>query len=77
MKDNIWVYIGISTVLLVILTIMCNIEVAYSWIFYVFLLGQASLILMVYKILKDKYTTSKTFEDFYEDRPISKDQSLR
>jgi hypothetical protein len=25
---------------------------------------------MVYKVLKDKYTTNKTFEYFYEDHPV-------
>lgn len=34
-------------------------------------LGQAFVLVMVYKVLKDKYTTDKTFENYYEDRPIN------
>ena len=28
------------------------------------------VVVMVYKVLTDNYTTDKTFEHFYEDRPI-------
>jgi hypothetical protein len=30
-------------------------------------IGQILLIITVYKVLTDDYTTTKTFEDFYED----------
>jgi hypothetical protein len=34
-----------------------------------FIIGNGLVPLMVYLVLKDRYTTSKTFEDWYEDRP--------
>jgi hypothetical protein len=51
-------------------TIMSAMNFPFSWVFYLTVIGQAFIILMVYKVLKDKYTTNKTFEHFYEDRPI-------
>jgi uncharacterized protein YneF (UPF0154 family) len=34
-----------------------------------FISGNILVILMVYSVLKDKYTTTKTFKDWYEDKP--------
>jgi uncharacterized membrane protein YqjE len=42
---------------------------SFSLVFFLVVLGQALLIFTVYKVLKDDYTTDKTFDDFYEDRP--------
>ena len=33
-------------------------------------MGQMFLAITVYKVLRDNYSTKKTFEDFYEDRPV-------
>lgn len=63
-------YIIIATFLLISVTVMASLNIAFTWVFYVTIIGQASIVLMVYKILKDKFTTDKTFEHFYEDRPI-------
>lgn len=54
---------------------MAAINFAFHWIFYLTVIGQILLVIMVYKILKDKYTTSKTFEHFYEDFPIKVDDN--
>jgi len=37
--------------------------------------GQVFLLIMVYKVLTDNYKTEKTFEDFYEDNPISQNKN--
>lgn len=66
------VYIVITTFVLITVTIMCAMNLPFNWIFYLTVLGQGMLIIMVYKVLTDNYTTSKTFEDFYEDSPIEK-----
>ena len=66
-------WVVITTIFLVILTIAASINLAFNWIFYATVLGQALVLLMVYKVLRDNYKTSKTFEDFYEDRPISRE----
>ena len=66
-------WVVITTIFLVILTIAASINLAFNWIFYATVFGQGLVLLMVYKVLRDNYKTSKTFEDFYEDRPISRE----
>jgi len=73
MKISAMNWVVITTIFLVILTIAASINLAFNWIFYATVLGQALVLLMVYKVLRDNYKTSKTFEDFYEDRPISRE----
>lgn len=70
MKIPVMFYVAITTMLLVILTIMVVMELPLNWVFYVTLLGQVLIVVMAYKVLRDKYVTDKTFEDFYEDHPI-------
>ena len=65
-------YILLSTSLLVIVAVMVFYELPFNWIFFTTLMGQISLLVMVYKILTDDYSTEKTFDDWYEDRPIEK-----
>ena len=45
--------------------------------FYLMVVGQLFLVLMVYKVLIDNYKTTKTFEDFYEDNPIGNQERYR
>jgi len=60
-----------TSFLLVVLTIMAELNFLFSLIFFLTLFGQVLLIYMVYKVLTDKYTTDKTFDDWYEDHPMS------
>jgi hypothetical protein len=46
----------------------------FGWVFYLTVLGQALLIFSVFKVLRDSYTTDKTFKDFYEDHPIGQEE---
>lgn len=62
-------FISISTVLLITLIIFSVMNFSFGIIFYTMILGQITLIVGVYKVLTDDYTTHKTFDDFYEDRP--------
>ncbi|WP_299431274.1 hypothetical protein [uncultured Aquimarina sp.] len=66
--------IGITSILLLLITIMAIMNIEFSWVFYLSCFGQILVVLMVYTVLTDKYSTNKTFEDFYEDRPIARDQ---
>ena len=66
-------WVVITTFFLVVLTIGASMGFAFHWIFYATVIGQAMVLVMVYKVLTDSYTTSKTFEDFYEDRPVPRD----
>ncbi|WP_299016596.1 hypothetical protein [uncultured Polaribacter sp.] len=73
MKTSIFTYVALTTFLLVLVTILASLNFSFSWVFYLTVIGQLFVLIMVYKVLKDKYTTNKTFEDFYEDNPIPKE----
>lgn len=74
MKVSPFVYIAITTFILFFVTILSALNYSFSWIFYLTVLGQFFVLVMVYRVLKDKYTTNKTFEHFYEDAPIRVDE---
>ena len=67
-------WVGITTILLVLVTCMATLNFSFSWVFFVTVIGQLAILVMVYKVLTDNYKTDKTFEDFYEDYPIGKEQ---
>lgn len=70
MKSSPFPYIAVTTLLLITITIMCAMDFPFNWVFYLTVLGQILLVVMVYKVLTDDYTTDKTFDHFYEDRPV-------
>jgi len=70
MKISPFIYIAITTVILITITIMSAMDFPFGWVFYLTVLGQIFLVVMVYKVLTDDYETDKTFEHFYEDRPF-------
>ena len=70
MKSSAFIYISITTLLLVALTVMCALNMPFHWVFYLTVIGQVCLVVMVYKVLTDNYSTEKTFDDFYEDHPL-------
>jgi len=70
MKVSPFVYIVITTLLLITVTIMSALNLPFNWVFYLTVLGQVFVVIMVYNVLTDDYSTDKTFEHFYEDRPI-------
>ena len=74
MKIPVMFYVAITTLLLVTLTIMVSMNMPLNWVFYLTTVGEVMVVVMVYKVLRDKYTTDKTFEDFYEDHPIGREE---
>ncbi|SDG79154.1 hypothetical protein [Psychroflexus sediminis] len=64
----------LTTLILILVTIFAALDMAFSWVFYLTVLGQATLVFAVYKVLTDDYQTDKTFRDWYEDRPKDKDE---
>ena len=76
MKISAMGVVGFTTMVLVTLTIMVSMNFPFNWVFYVTVFGQAMVVYMVYKVLTDDYQTTKTFEDFYEDMPVKRDNSL-
>ncbi len=65
-------FLIITTLVLITVTIFALMNFPLGWIFSITLLGETLLIYTVLRILKDDYTTDKTFEDFYEDYPVGK-----
>ena len=70
-------YLVITSTILLTVTIFAAMNFPFSWVFYLTVLGQVLLVFSVIKVLKDTYTTEKTFEDFYEDYPIGKEERFR
>ena len=70
MKTSPFLYIAITTLLLITITILSALDVSFTWVFYSTVIGQFFVVIMVYKVLRDNYATDKTFEYFYEDRPV-------
>ena len=70
MKLPVMFYVGFTTILLLTVVIFASMDFPFHWVFYLTVFGQFFLLVMVYKVLTDDYTTDKTFDDYYEDRPI-------
>jgi hypothetical protein len=51
MKDIVYFYIELTTLVLVMVTIMATMNFPFNWVFYTTVLGQALVIFMVYKVL--------------------------
>ncbi len=69
MKITAMQWLAMTTIILITVTIFATMNLSFSRVFYLTVAGQALLVVTVYKVLKDDYTTDKTFKDFYEDRP--------
>ena len=73
MKNTAMFLVLFTTVFLFVLTGLVFAKIGFSWMFVLTVIGQLLVVLMVYKVLRDHYTTNKTFEDFYEDFPIGRE----
>lgn len=67
MKDSGILLLGITTLVLVFLTIFASLGFPFGFLFYLMVFGQALLLLTVYKVLTGERRSQKTFKDFYED----------
>ncbi len=74
MKISAMAMVVITSIMLLLVTILAVMNIEFGWVFYLTCFGQIMVIIMVYKVLRDQYTTDKTFEDFYEDHPIGKEE---
>jgi len=77
MKIPVMFYVALTTMLLVAITIAVAMDMSFNWVFLLTCIGQLLVLIMVYRVLKDNYTTDKTFEDFYEDHPIGRIENYR
>ncbi len=74
MKISAIAMVVLTSIMLLLVTILVVMNIHFSWVFYLTCLGQIMIIVMVYKVLRDNYTTDKTFKDLYEDHPIDNHQ---
>jgi hypothetical protein len=73
MKINGLTLLAVTTFVLITVVVFSVVDMAFGWVFLLTVFGQIALLVTVYKILKDDYTTEKTFDDFYEDHPMGKE----
>ena len=67
--ERIRIPIFLATLILLAYTISTQLNVNYSFIFFLFVLMHVAFIWMVIKILKDGEASKKSFDEFfYEDR---------
>ncbi len=69
MKNSGIPFLILTTLILLLVTIFASLDLPFSWVFYLTVVGQATLVFAVYKVLTDDYQTEKTFQNWYEDRP--------
>ncbi|MDX1543909.1 MAG: hypothetical protein R3214_08175 [Christiangramia sp.] len=62
--------LALTTFVLVLLTVFSALGFPFPVLYFLMCFGQILLIFTVYKVLTDEYTTTKTFDDFYEDHPV-------
>ncbi|UOB17618.1 hypothetical protein [Abyssalbus ytuae] len=72
MKINSIFLVIFITIYLIIFAIFAQLNVKTGFLFYALFIGQLIFLFTVYRVLKDNYKTSKTFRDWYEDKPIEK-----
>ena len=70
MKLSALTLVVITTLLLLMVVTLSSLNFPLSWVFVATTIGQIFLVIMVYKVLRDDYSTDKTFDHLYEDKPI-------
>ncbi|WP_224490467.1 hypothetical protein [Robertkochia flava] len=69
MKSTAMILVLVVSVFLVLFTALAQMEVRFDILFYMMMIGQFLVVVMVYKVLTDNYKTDKTFDHWYEDHP--------
>lgn len=70
MKNYAIKLVWFATGFVFIFTGLCQTDTPLPVLMSLFLMGSFLIPFMVYKVLRDNYTTFKTFKDWYEDNPI-------
>ena len=58
-----------TTLFILVFAGLSQTNIAISTAIVLFIVGQLLVIYMVYTVLKDDYSTTKTFKNWYEDHP--------
>ncbi|HLT50664.1 MAG TPA: hypothetical protein VKZ93_01840 [Arenibacter sp.] len=74
MRNTAILWVFATTGVLILVAIMAATGFPFDWIFYVTIIGQIMVGHMVYKVLTDPYSTTKTFDDFYENHPMGQEK---
>lgn len=74
MKSQAIIYTVLSSLILITVTVFAVMNIPFNWLFYLIVFGQVFFVFSVYKVLTEDYHTDKTFEDFYEDHPIGREE---
>lgn len=69
MKSFAMFLVVFTTAYLFVFSAFSQLDVSIKWMNVMFITGNFLFIWTVFKVLKDQYTTSKTFKDWYEDVP--------
>ncbi|WP_414000252.1 hypothetical protein ACMDB5_06795 [Flavobacterium sp. W1B] len=59
-----------TTLFVFIFAGLCQTNIDLTILINIFIIGHFLILFMVYTVLKDNYSTSKTFKDWYEDHPM-------
>jgi hypothetical protein len=70
MRFSAMFWVALTTFMLLTVTIFSSMDLPFDWVFYLTVLGQVSLVIMVYRVLTDNYSTDLEFRDGYQDRPL-------
>ncbi|MDJ0644789.1 MAG: hypothetical protein QNJ57_02295 [Flavobacteriaceae bacterium] len=75
MKNTAMFLVWFTTIFLVVLTVLASTAIGFQWYFLLVILGHILVVVVVYKVLTDNYTTDKTFDKFfYQDHSIQRNQ---
>ncbi|MGX7667007.1 hypothetical protein [Flavobacterium pedocola] len=70
MKNVAMKMVWATTLYLIAFAVLCQLNVSLPALIGLLFLGFLLIPFMVYKVLTDDYTTSKSFDDWYEDYPM-------
>jgi uncharacterized membrane protein len=60
MEVSSFFYIAVTTLILITVTMVSVMNFPFNWVFYLTVLGQVFVVIMVYKVLRDNHKMNKT-----------------
>ncbi|SDW81974.1 hypothetical protein [Flavobacterium degerlachei] len=70
MKNYAIKLVWLTTLYVFIFAALCLLNIPIQVLTIFLFIGYFLILFMVYKVLTDKYSTTKTFKDWYEDQPM-------
>ncbi len=62
--------VWLTTLYVFIFAALCLLNIPIQVLTILLIIGYFLILFMAYKVLTDKYSTTKTFKDWYEDQPM-------